>query len=36
MAGFFYGFGISLTHLAMLIGTIFVKLPDFEKAKEHD
>lgn len=33
MAGFFYGFGISLIHMALFVAANFVKLPNHEKAK---
>ena len=36
MAGFFYGLGISLTHLALLITSTLIKPPDFERARKLD
>lgn len=36
MGGFFYGLGVSIIHLALLVGALFVKGPQFEKARELD
>ena len=36
MAGFFYGFGVSLIHMALLVGALFVKPANFDVARSHD
>ena len=36
MAGFFYGFGCSLIHLALFVAIHFVQRPNVERAKELD